>query len=194
MPQGGMAHMTLNKSKYLVAILYCCVLLGHVEIAKGAKQEASMTWQLSSSAFRDGSWTPKQHTCEGADISPPLAWTQPPANTKTLALICDDPDAPRGVWVHWVLYNLPAKTTELPEQVPKDPQLASGAIQGLNDFGKIGYGGPCPPPGAPHHYIFTLYALDSALTLPPRSTKAQLLEAMQGHILDQTKLVGLYQR
>ena len=153
-----------------------------------------MTWHLRSSAFHDGERLPKPYSCEGADMSPPLAWTEPPPGTKGLALSVDDPDAPRGTWVHWVLYNLPPETDGLPEGVPKQMKLANGALHGLNDFGQVGYQGPCPPPGAPHRYIFTLYALDALVHVLPRATKAQLEQAMGGHVLAQARLIGLYQR
>ena len=153
-----------------------------------------MTWRLSSSAFRNGERIQKQYSCEGANVSPPLAWSEPPEGTQSLALTVDDPDAPRGTWVHWVLYNLLPHTQGLPEHVPQDVTLPNGALQGVNDFGQVGYGGPCPPPGAPHRYVFTLYALDAKIQLPPRATKAQFEQAMQGHLLAQARLIGRYQR
>ena len=150
---------------------------------------------LSSTSFQDGLQIPAKFTCSGAGISPQLAWTAPPAKTASLALIVTDPDAPRGTWVHWVLYNLPAAGTRaLPEGLPALDQLPDGALQGRNDFGKIGYGGPCPPPGSPHHYVFTLYALDAKLNLPVGATRAQVEAAMQGHILASGRLVGMFQR
>jgi len=121
-------------------------------------------------------------------------WREPPASTRSFTLIMDDPDAPIGVFTHWVLFNLPADSRELPEAVPAQSQLSNGAFQGKNDFGKIGYGGPCPPPGSPHRYRFTLYALEQPLDLKPGASKKQVLQAMQGHILAQGQLTGLYQR
>ena len=153
-----------------------------------------MPFALSSPSFREGERIPKPYTCEGADVSPPLVVTSVPAGTQALALIVDDPDAPAGTWVHWVLYHLPADTRVLPEGLPKNERLDSGAMQGLNDFGRFGYGGPCPPPGSPHRYVFTLYALDEPITLPPRATKTQLERQMKGHLLGQAHLIGLYQR
>jgi Raf kinase inhibitor-like YbhB/YbcL family protein len=149
---------------------------------------------ITSGAFTQGSAIPTRHTCDGTDLSPALAWGQPPEATKSLALICDDPDAPAGTWVHWVLFNLPAGTRSLPEAVPSDRELAQGARQGLNDFGKIGYGGPCPPKGPAHRYYFKLYALDATLPLPAGATKSQVEKAMQGHILAQGELMGRYGR
>jgi Raf kinase inhibitor-like YbhB/YbcL family protein len=153
-----------------------------------------MTIQLSSSAFREGQPIPAQFTCDGQDISPALQWGDVPAGTKSLALIADDPDAPVGTWVHWVLYDLPAETRTLPQGVPTTETLKNGAKQGRNDFKKIGYGGPCPPPDKPHRYYFKLHALDTALTLMPGATKQQLLNAMTGHILGTGQLMGTYQR
>lgn len=122
-----------------------------------------MALSISSPVFQEGEGIPAKYSCEGQDISLPLAWGEPPAGTNSFALIVDDPDAPGRVFTHWVLFNLPADSRELPEAVPTQPQLSSGALQGKNDFGKTGYGGPCPPPGRPHRYQFTLYAAGSTL-------------------------------
>ena len=149
---------------------------------------------LASAAFRDGEPVPVRHTCDGDDLSPPLAWTGMPVGTRTFALICDDPDAPRGTWLHWLLWNLPADAVELGEGVPPRPELPSGARQGLNDGGDIGYGGPCPPPGKPHRYYFRLYALDSALNLPPGVNRPELETAMEGHVLAHAFTMGTYER
>jgi len=153
-----------------------------------------MSIELTSTAFQPGATIPKQFTGDGADRSPPLRWSEPPSGTKSLALICDDPDAPRGTWVHWVLFNLPAQTRELEEGVPTTETLGNGAKQGKNDFGNIGYGGPAPPKGKPHRYFFKLYALDKVRGLPPRAPKAKLVEAMKGRVLAEAELVGLYGR
>jgi Raf kinase inhibitor-like YbhB/YbcL family protein len=154
-----------------------------------------MTLQLTSTAFQEGEAIPKPHTGDGKDTSPPLRWTDPPAGTKSFALICDDPDAPRGTWVHWVLYNLPANTRELPEAVRARETLEAGARQGRNDFSKIGYGGPAPPRGKPHRYFFKLYALDTILSLAPAgATKDQLLAAMKDHVIAEGQLMGRYSR
>jgi Raf kinase inhibitor-like YbhB/YbcL family protein len=155
-----------------------------------------MTLNLTSPAFLDSTTIPPAHTCDGPDRSPALFWSGAPANTTAFALIVDDPDAPTGSWVHWVLYNLPASHTALPESVPKTDLLKQfgGALQGRNDFGRIGYGGPCPPPGAPHRYFFTLYALDAALPLRAGATKADVERAMHGHILGTAQLMGTYAR
>ena len=152
-----------------------------------------MGFELTSAAFREGEAIPAAYTCEGRDGSPPLAWTDPPAGTKSLALISDDPDAPGKTWVHWVVYNLPPSLRRLPESLPADHELADGTRQGITDFGRTGYGGPCPPSGT-HRYFFQLYALDVMLSLAPRTTKPQLERAMQGHILAEAQLMGTYRR
>lgn len=151
------------------------------------------TLTIESSAFREGGMIPKLYTCDDADVSPPLSWGAVPAGARSLALIVDDPDAPAKTWVHWVVYDLPPDGGGLPESVPPDPTLASGARQGRNDFHRLGYGGPCPP-GGTHRYFFKLYALDTTLDLEPGRTKDQLLEAMAGHILAEGRLVGRYKR
>jgi len=153
-----------------------------------------MSIELTCSAFQTGTTIPKQYTGDGGDKSPPLRWSEPPQGTQSLALICDDPDAPRGTWVHWVLFNLPAQTRELDEGLPTTGTLSNGAKQGKNDFGKIGYGGPAPPKGKPHGYFFKLYSLDKAVELAPGATKAQLVKAIKGHILAEGQLVGKYGR
>lgn len=153
-----------------------------------------MPFELRSSAFKQNQEIPKKYTCDGSDISIPLNWNDPPERTKSFALIADDPDAPRGTWVHWVLYDLPATARDLPEPVTTREKLDSGAKQGKNDFGKIGYGGPCPPAGSAHRYHFKLYALDQMTGLSPRATKQQLPDAMKGHILAQADLIGTYKR
>ncbi|RMH32756.1 MAG: YbhB/YbcL family Raf kinase inhibitor-like protein [Nitrospirae bacterium] len=153
-----------------------------------------MALTLSSPAFREGDRIPSKYTCMGADVSPPLQWSAPPKGTQSLALIADDPDAPMGTWVHWVLFNIPPSEQGLPEGLPTKDVLPNGAKQGINDFKRIGYGGPCPPPGKPHRYYFTLYALDTMLRLPARATKAQVLEAAQGHVLAKAQLMGQFAR
>lgn len=153
-----------------------------------------MSFTLQSAAISHGGDIARKFTCDGADLSPALNWSEPPAGTKSLALILDDPDAPVGVWVHWVLYDLPATVRELPEGVAKKDTLDSGARQGRNDFGRIGYGGPCPPPGKAHRYFFKLYALDALTELKPGATKADLEKDMKGHVLAEAELMGRYKR
>ncbi|MGD2095366.1 MAG: YbhB/YbcL family Raf kinase inhibitor-like protein [Phycisphaerales bacterium] len=152
-----------------------------------------MEIKITSSAFQKDGMIPSKYTCDGADISPPLQWDAVPEGTKSIALINDDPDAPMGTWVHWVLYNLPADTKELAENIPPEETLPNGAKQGITDFGRIGYGGPCPP-GGTHRYFFKIYALDTQLALEAGASKSQLLKAMKGHILVQGELMGKYKR
>ena len=152
-----------------------------------------MAITITSSAFTEGALIPKKHTCDAEDISPDLKWSGVPREAKSLALICDDPDAPVGTWVHWVLFNIPAEAGALAAGTPPDAVLDSGARQGKNDFRKLGYGGPCPP-GGTHRYFFKLYALDTVLSLESGSTKAQLVAAMKGHILAEGQLMGKYKR
>jgi len=153
-----------------------------------------MALELSCSAFNEGGTVPKQYSCSGEDISPPLNWSGVPIKTKSLALVMDDPDAPAGTWVHWVLYNIPAEVTSLPAGIPKIATVPNIGTQGNNDFRRIGYGGPCPPPGKPHRYFFKLYALDTTLNLNPGTTKVAVERALQGHILAQGQLMGKYGR
>lgn len=153
-----------------------------------------MNLQLKSTAFQDGQVIPRQYTGDGENWSPPLEWTAPPTGTQSLALICEDPDAPRGIWVHWVLFNLPPDARKVNEGAASDGNLPKGAVQGTNDFRQIGYGGPAPPPGKPHRYFFRLYALDAKLDLPTGTNRSQLLHAMRGHILAEAQLMGRYGR
>ena len=152
-----------------------------------------MTLEITSSAFSEGEMIPTGYTCDGPDVSPDLAWTGVPESTQSLALICDDPDAPMGTWVHWVLFNIPPGARGLPGEISPDAALENGARHGTNDFGRLGYGGPCPP-GGTHRYFFKLYALDTELDLASGITKAQLVEAMEGHILAEAQLMGKYKR
>lgn len=151
------------------------------------------TMELKSQAFAAGEMIPAKYTCDGQDISPPLSWSDPPTGTIGFALISDDPDAPVGTWVHWVMWNIPASASALDENLPKTASLSNGTKQGTTDFRRIGYGGPCPPSGI-HRYFFKLYALDTALDLPASTTKKDLEKALQGHILGQAELMGTYRR
>ncbi len=153
-----------------------------------------MSIQLTSSGFTEGAAIPRKYTCDGANVSPPLTWSNLPQGTKSLALIADDPDAPAGTWVHWVLYGVSPSASGLPEGVAATDTVLDGARQGTNDFRRIGYGGPCPPRGNPHRYFFKVYALDTALTLTAGVTKEELLRTMEGHILAQGQLMGTYKR
>jgi len=198
------ASMTLREIAHSVCAFFFILLLtgcqsgGQTTTAQKSSSDKSgdsnMTFSLQSSSFSNGSPIPKKFTCEGSDTSPALQWGDLPANTQSLALIADDPDAPAGTWTHWVVYDLPPSARQLPEAVPKQPALAGGGAQGANDFGKIGYGGPCPPPGKSHRYFFKLYALDAKLNLKPGATRQQVEHAMQGHVIGKAELMGTYQR
>jgi Raf kinase inhibitor-like YbhB/YbcL family protein len=157
-----------------------------------ATQQSSIV--LKSTALEQGRPIPTNYTGDGDDVSPPLTWSGVPDGTKSQALICEDPDAPRGTWTHWVLFNLPADKRELPENVPAKLTLLDGSAQGTNDFRQIGYDGPAPPPGKPHRYYFKLYALDTRLDLKPGANRQQLLAAMKGHVLGEGSLMGTYER
>jgi Raf kinase inhibitor-like YbhB/YbcL family protein len=152
-----------------------------------------MAFTLKSAAFENLGTIPKQFTCDGRDVSPPLSWSEAPEKTASFALAVDDPDAPRKTWVHWVVCDLPASATGLPEAVPAREVLENGGRQGVNDFKKVGWGGPCPPSGT-HNYVFTLYALDRALSLPGRFTREDLTRALRGHVLAEARLTGRYSR
>ena len=149
--------------------------------------------EVTSSAFEEAGMIPSQYTCDGQNVSPPIAWRGVPAGSVTIALICDDPDAPTGTWVHWVAYDLPSSVDELPEGVPLGEALTGGGKQGRNSSRETGYSGPCPP-GGTHRYYFKVYALDSEMGLKPGATKKELLKAMEGHILGQGQLMGRYER
>jgi Raf kinase inhibitor-like YbhB/YbcL family protein len=154
----------------------------------------AMSLKISSPAFEDMAGIPKLYTCQGKDISPPLNWSGAPENTKSFAIIADDPDAPAGTWVHWVIFNIPASSNGLGEGIKMSAKLSDGAVQANTDSGSGGYYGPCPPPGKYHRYFFKLYALDTMIDLDSSATKEDLLEAMEGHILDKAELVGRFKR
>jgi Raf kinase inhibitor-like YbhB/YbcL family protein len=156
-------------------------------------QEVEMSFELSTPAFQPGAPIPKEYTCRGRGVSPELNWGDPPAGTQSFALIMDDPDAPSGTFVHWVIFNIPGSSRALPAALPKQEKLADGATQGLMSARDHGYYGPCPPSGT-HHYFFKLYALDALLELTSQAGAEDLTKAMQGHILAQTELVGIFTR
>ncbi len=165
---------------------------------QGASMQKEL--QLATSAFAPGSAIPPQYTCSGADQSPELHWGNPswhgtlPAGTVTFALIVDDPDAPSGTWVHWTAWNIPASAHGLAESFPRQAERPDGTRQGRNDFGKIGYNGPCPPPGKTHRYFFRLYAVDRKLDLPAGATRSELDSALRGHVLAEAEYMGTYRR
>ena len=172
-------------------ILFSCVIGIHVEAI--GKEGYVMNLDIKSTAFGEGDSIPKQYTCDGADISPQLSWSQPPEGTGSMVLICDDPDAPMGTWVHWVLYGLSPDTLEISEGIPDDKEVLGGAKHGVNDFRKYGYGGPCPP-GGTHRYFFKLYAVDTEVDLDPGATKDEVIDAIKGHVLAEGQLMGRYSR
>lgn len=176
-----------------VLIVLFCSCKKNEETHLRSKGGKNMDIKITSSAFEPEALIPPKYTCDGDDISPPLQWETVPEATKSIALISDDPDAPMGTWVHWVLFNLPADTTQLHENIPPDKILPNGARQGITDFGRIGYGGPCPP-GGTHRYFFKIYALDTELDLAAGAAKNNLLKAMEGHILAEGQLMGKYKR
>jgi Raf kinase inhibitor-like YbhB/YbcL family protein len=191
------------KREFIYLILCCFVILSLVvscsatetrDESSATDEDAVMTIVLSSTAFKEGDRIPVKYTCDGQDISPALVWDEPPQQTEAFVLMVDDPDAPGGVFTHWMIFNIPANTHQFGEGVPIQEQLESGALQGKNDFGKIGYRGPCPPSGGSHQYRFTIYALDQRLNLKAGASKKQVIDAMQGHILAQGQLTGTYQR
>jgi Raf kinase inhibitor-like YbhB/YbcL family protein len=157
------------------------------------EEDEAMAIQITSTAFKEGEPIPSLYTCDSDNVSPPLAWSGVPEEAKSLVLISDDPDAPGRVWTHWVIYNLPPTVTELPEGVPAAEDIEGGGKHGKTDFGRFGYGGPCPPSGT-HRYFFTLYALDTELQMVFGPIKNDVMKAMEGHILEEGQLMGTYQR
>ncbi len=182
----------MKKNIYLpvTLILFFTIVLINQPLAKA---EGDSAMHLKSSAFNNGEMIPGKYTCDGTNVSPSLEWASVPADTQSFALVCDDPDAPMGTWVHWVYYDIPAGVKHLPENVAPSEHPPSGGTHGVNDFRKTGYGGPCPP-GGTHRYYFKIYALDVMLNLPSGATKKEILTAMRGHILGQAKLMGKYKR
>jgi Raf kinase inhibitor-like YbhB/YbcL family protein len=182
----------------LILSLWLCPKLTVVQsapLAAAPAQEArEMAFAISNTGFpRDGD-IPRKFTCDGADVSPELSWSSPPEPTQSFALIADDPDAPSGTWTHWVLFNIPAAAKGLSEGVSRVDELPGGERQGRNDFHKIGYNGPCPPPGKAHRYFFKLFALDKTLDAKPGASRQEVEQAMQGHVLANAEWMGKYRR
>jgi len=187
-------------------LVLCCVLLSPILLlpvvscgnpAPGSAQgedPAQSSFRIESAAFKEGAFIPARFTCQGENVSPPLAWVDPPSGARSFALMVEDPDAPAGTWTHWVVYNLPAQARAMEVNTPKQGELPNGGLQGMSSFGSVGYGGPCPPPGKPHRYFFRLYALDTELNLQPGATKADMLAALKGHILGEAQLMGRFKR
>ncbi len=172
-------------------IAFCSVFL---RAAPAAHIDEAKSMNVSSPSFSDGGDIAKKFTCDGADLSPQLSWDAAPGGTKSFALLVDDPDAPVGNWNHWTMWNIPADSRGLPEGVSKKASLPDGSQQGMNDFRKPGYNGPCPPPGKPHRYYFNLFALDKSLELKAAAGKKELEAAMKGHVLAEGQVMGRYGR
>jgi Raf kinase inhibitor-like YbhB/YbcL family protein len=183
----------MAKLTYLCCITIVTALLT-VNFLEAQATRVRQPFQLTSSAFAPGAMIPSQYSCTGTDISPALHWGDAPVGTQSFALIVDDPDAPAGDWVHWTMWNIPATSHELAENVPKQEHLADGSRQGRNDFRKTGYNGPCPPGGKTHRYFFRLYALDTTIDLKPGAAKADLDAAIKGHVLAQAEYMGTFKR
>jgi Raf kinase inhibitor-like YbhB/YbcL family protein len=188
--QGATAKKSFTLILAAFMILTACTS-SPTEIASDVQTE--LTMNLTSSAFTQGQPIPVKYSCKGADVSPALAWDESPAGTQSFALIMDDPDAPVGTWVHWVLFNLPATSRGLSEGMPIDPTFADGSVQGITSARSVGYHGPCPPSGT-HRYFFKLYALDTVITLTDKADKKALLVAMEGHIVAQAELMGTFSK
>jgi Raf kinase inhibitor-like YbhB/YbcL family protein len=184
--------MSKNLFSIILLLAVISIMISNIS-STAAKVKKKMKLTITSSTFKNGEFIPSRYTCDGLNISPPLKFTGIPGQTKSIALIADDPDAPMGTWVHWVLFNLPKNTTQLMEDVPKDKTLDNGAKQGVNSGNNIGYAGPCPPSGT-HRYFFKVYALDTVISLDSGITKAQLLSAIEGHIIADGQLMGKYAR
>ncbi len=180
----------ISRWGWIVGMCILLILVGcnGQDASLASEGENDMTIQITSTVFTEGGKIPSLYSCDDQNVSPPLAWTGVPTNTVSLVLIMDDPDAPSGTWVHWVLFNLPSNLTSL------EQGKSGGGKDGMNDFGKLDYGGPCPPRGSNHRYLIKLYALDSILDLKAGATKAQVESAMKGHILAQGQLMGRYVR
>lgn len=187
--------MVYRRSRLLFALsLGVWLMSGCGSTAQPPVSAPEAELELKSAALDPGETIPERYTCDGEDISPPLTWGDPPANTESFALIVDDPDAPIGTWVHWVLFNIPSDRRALPGDVPAQERLSDGSVQGKNSWGRIGYGGPCPPSGSTHEYAFKLYALDTMLEVDPGAKKNEVLNAVEGHILAEGQLAARYSR
>ena len=192
----------MNPTRISASVVLTVFVLAPVACSQGDSQSGAcgdtrteVTMRLTSTAFADSSRIPTRHTCEGENLSPALQWTGVPEGSKSIALVCHDPDAPMGTWVHWVLYSIPPTLASLAEGIPATDTLSNGARHGTSSFKRPGYGGPCPPKGhGTHRYFFTLYALDVTLDLAPGVDKQRLLDAMEAHFLATTQLMGTYSR
>jgi hypothetical protein len=190
----GSLLVLLRRTLALLPPLIIVVLALVAPAEVRGQKAASSEFELKTTSFTPGGFIPTRFTCVAANVSPALAWTDPPLGTQSFAIIEDDPDAPAGTFVHWVVYDLPAASRKLPEALSRNDQMPGGGRQGTNDFSRTGYSGPCPPPGRPHRYFIRLYALDAKLDLGPGARRKELDAAMQGHILAQAELMGRFQR
>ena len=179
--------------KFWLKVLLILILFSGENKIVFSQSKGVKIMEITSSAFQNEGMVPTKYTCDGEDISPPLSWSDLPESTQSLALISDDPDAPMGTWVHWVIYNIPPSEKGFHENISKEKKLSNGSLQGITDFKRVGYGGPCPP-GGTHRYYFKLYALNTKLNLEAGATKKQLLQAIEGHVLAQAELMGKYKR
>jgi Raf kinase inhibitor-like YbhB/YbcL family protein len=185
--------MHQNPGKFILAAVITLGCLASItSCSRRPAETAPLSLEFISPDFSPGATIPKLLTCDGGDLSPALQWKSPPNATQSFALIADDPDAPVGTWVHWVIFDMPPTLRSLSQNFPRLGQSADGSRQGSNDFDKIGYGGPCPPAGQLHRYFFKLYALDTKLNLKPGATKKDVERAMQGHILARGEYIGRY--
>jgi Raf kinase inhibitor-like YbhB/YbcL family protein len=191
-PKSHLKRRSLRLATTCAGVLIILTIAGFSPCRSAAQRGGAM--QITSQAFQNGGDIPRKFTCQGDDGSPELTWQGAPAGTKTFALIVHDPDAPRaGGWTHWVVFNVPASVTHAAENAPKTAQFPGGGVQGHNDWGKAGYGGPCPPSGT-HRYFFRVYALDTELKLPAAAGKDEVEKAMQRHVLGQAELMGKYKK
>jgi Raf kinase inhibitor-like YbhB/YbcL family protein len=191
-PQGNLCQHFFLQTRRRVVSVFGVAAIWLLLLSNAPVQAQSAAFSISSSSFSNGGDIPKKFSCDGPDVSPALAWTEPSGGTKTFALLVDDPDAPAGNWNHWAIWNVPARVRALSEGVGKSRRLPDGTEQGMNDFHKVGYNGPCPPANKPHHYHFKLYALDTQLSLKGDAGKPELERAMKGHVLAQAELTGTF--
>jgi hypothetical protein len=191
---GKAARRALWKIPLALGLTVACVGAAFAENADGDMEGGRGQMLIQSSAFNEGETIPRKHTCDAEDISPQISWSGVPEGTKSLLLICDDPDAPMGTWAHWVLFGISPDVNELPEGVNAGDAAPGGPTEGRNDFGRLGYGGPCPPAGPAHRYVFKLYAVDDEPVLAAGATKTEALRAIEGHIVAEGRLMGRYGR
>jgi Raf kinase inhibitor-like YbhB/YbcL family protein len=189
--QGRARRITIFALVFLPSLLVFVILWQLRSVA--VQGQARSRLEVSSASFSDGGSIPRRYTCDGEDISPTLKWSHPPAGTKSFALVMDDPDAPAN-FTHWMVYDIPADVLELTEAASARGAMPKGSAEGTNDFNRPGYGGPCPPPGKPHHYVIHLYALDIRLDLPPGATRKRLDSAIERHRVAEVRIIGIYRR